>query len=415
MKNFIFFLKTSDFGPFRENLKIGLEEDSNLLYEKGDTMETNNSTIIEGKIPTLSVGDTVKELVKLYAAVIKAGIPIKKIPAPFLWGPPGVGKSDGIRQIAAGIEEKTGKKVIVTDVRLLLFSPIDLRGVPVADKNKEFTDWLKPRIFDMDPSEDVVNILFLDELSAAPQSVQAAAYQITLDRVIGEHKLPDNCIVAAAGNRVTDRSVAFRMPNALANRLCHFDVCVDFDSWKDWAEKNNINSYVLGYLSFDRSKLYAEKIELDQVAFTTPRSWEFVSNILNVMQEGDDISDYYNLISSCIGKDVAIEFVAWAKTYNNIPNLQDIFAGNTPDYPKKADELHALITAISNYAISRAANDTHKLTETELCNAVKYASKFPEDYKASLYLNLCSDNTVKLMLLKIQEFKDWMRKTKIEL
>ena len=105
----------------------------------------------------------------------------------------------------------------------------------------------------MDPSDDIVNILFLDEISAAPQSVQAAAYQITLDRVVGEHKLPDNCIIIAAGNRVTDKSVSFKMPKALANRLCHFEIQSDFDSWRDWAVKNGINQKVLGFISF---KLY---------------------------------------------------------------------------------------------------------------------------------------------------------------
>lgn len=82
----------------------------------------------------------------------------------------------------------------------------------------------------MDASDDIVNILFLDEISAAPQSVQAAAYQITLDRVVGEHKLPENCIVIAAGNRTTDKSVAFKMPKALANRLMHIEVEGSFKS-----------------------------------------------------------------------------------------------------------------------------------------------------------------------------------------
>ena len=126
-----------------------------------------------------------------------------------LWGPPGVGKSQGVRQIASEIREKTGKKVEVTDVRLLLFNPVDLRGIPTANEDKTLAVWLKPKIFQMDPSEDVINFLFLDEISAAPQSVQAAAYQITLDRTVGEHKLPENCVVIAAGNRVTDRSVAY--------------------------------------------------------------------------------------------------------------------------------------------------------------------------------------------------------------
>ena len=111
----------------------------------------------------------------------------------------------------------------------------------------------------MDEREDVVNILFLDEISAAPQSVQASAYQITLDRVIGEHKLPDNCLVVAAGNRVTDRSVAYKMPRALANRLMHFEIVPDFVSWKEWAIRSGINDKVIGFLSFKQNYLNDEE------------------------------------------------------------------------------------------------------------------------------------------------------------
>ena len=141
---------------------------------------------------------------------------------------------------------KNEKKVQVTDVRLLLFNPIDLRGIPTANADKTLAVWLKPQIFQMDASDEVINILFLDEITAAPQSVQAAAYQITLDRVIGEHRLPENCIVIAAGNRVTDKSVAFKMPKALANRLLHIEVSQSFASWRQWAIHNGIHEKVLG-------------------------------------------------------------------------------------------------------------------------------------------------------------------------
>ncbi|MEE0913442.1 MAG: AAA family ATPase [Ruminococcus sp.] len=182
------------------------------------------SIIKSSGIPSMTVNKTINYLSKAYCAVINNNIPIKKLPSVMLWGPPGVGKSQAIRQLAKIIEDDTGKKSVITDVRLLLFNPIDLRGIPTSNADKTLAIWLKPQIFQMDDSEDIVNILFLDEISAAPQSVQAAAYQITLDRVVGEHKLPENCIVIAAGNRTTDKSVAFKMPKALANRLLHIEV-----------------------------------------------------------------------------------------------------------------------------------------------------------------------------------------------
>ena len=175
-------------------------------------------------LPTMSITKVVNLLSMSYTNLILNKKSPAIMPSVMRWGAPGLGKSQAVRQIAREIEEKTEKKVNVTDVRLLLFNPIDLRGIPTSNADKTLAIWLKPQIFDMDPSEKVVNILFLDEISAAPPSVQAAAYQITLDRVVGEHRLPDNCIVICAGNRVTDKSVAYKMPKALANRLLHLEV-----------------------------------------------------------------------------------------------------------------------------------------------------------------------------------------------
>ena len=127
----------------------------------------------------------------------------------------------------------------------------------------------------MDASEDIVNVLFFDEISAAPQSVQAAAYQITLvtlDRVIGEHKLPDNCIVIAAGNRIMDKSVTYKMPKTLANHLMHIEIAGSFSSWKEWAIRCGINEKVLGFLSFRHSYLMDFDSSSDDLAFATPRS-----------------------------------------------------------------------------------------------------------------------------------------------
>ena len=232
-------------------------------------------------VPSMSVGKLIEVLGDSYCTVINNRLPVKTMPSVMLWGPPGVGKSQAVRQIASKIGNATGKKVNVTDVRLLLFNPIDLRGIPTSNADKTLAVWLRPQIFQMDETPDVVNILFLDEISAAPQSVQAAAYQITLDRTVGEHRLPDNCIVIAAGNRVTDKSVAFKMPKALANRLMHIEVEGSFDAWKQWAVKSGINDKVIGFLSFKSNYLMGFEGNTDDLAFATPRSWEMVSNILN--------------------------------------------------------------------------------------------------------------------------------------
>ena len=345
----------------------------------------------------LTVDCMVKQLSKAYVSIIKAGAPLRSFPSVMLWGAPGVGKSQGVRQIAKEIADKTGKRVEVTDVRLLLFNPVDLRGIPTANEDKTLAVWLKPKIFQMDDSDEVVNILFLDEISAAPQSVQAAAYQITLDRTVGEHRLPENCIVIAAGNRVTDRSVAYTMPKALANRLCHIEVAVDIQSWHNWALGAGINPIVLGYLDYNPSMLMQFDSSSESLAFPTPRSWEMVSNILNNVS--DNIAEVFSLIIGCIG-DAAQELRTWVEVYGKIPDVKRIFNGSSVDVPVRPELLFALSSQISVYANSHNSDD-------EIKNAVNYASKLPTEFRNRIFADLLEIKSIRKQLSKDRNFEDW--------
>lgn len=355
------------------------------------------------EMSTQSVEKLVAQLSKMYVKVINAGMSPKVVGSQMIWGPPGVGKSQAIRQLAKEIEDETGKRVAITDVRLLLFNPIDLRGIPCANEDKTLAVWLKPKIFQMDESDDVINILFLDEISAAPVSVQAAAYQITLDRVVGEHKLPDNCIVVAAGNRVTDKSVAFKMPKALANRLCHFEVVVSFDSWKKWAIANGINEKVIGFLSFRPDYLNTFDATKDDLAFATPRSWEMVSNILNYVD--DEIDNVMPVISGFIGNGVALEFQYYAQVYHKLPNIEDIFLGKSVSMPTSPDVLYALVSAMTAFARE------HKDNYSIIGNSIYFAQAMPADFTMLLcrsYMAIEKNYIEKLK--KVPEFYEFLQK-----
>lgn len=359
------------------------------------------SSIKLSNIPTVSVGKFVNDLSNAYCSLIKNGLPLKLLPSVMLWGPPGIGKSQAIRELADEIKAETGKKTVVTDVRLLLFNPIDLRGIPTANNDKTLAIWLKPQIFNMDASDDVVNILFLDEISAAPQSVQAAAYQITLDRVVGEHKLPDNCIVIAAGNRTTDKSVAYKMPKALANRLLHLEISSNFESWRAWAIKKGINEKVIGFLSFRQDYLMKFDPANEDLAFATPRSWEMVSNILNYVDS--DISKVHQLISGVIGIGITNELNAWDKIYARLPGIEDIFNGKMPSPPSSADALYALTSAMTAYARE------HKDDIVRIGHSIKYACQLPADFSTIVLKDyMYIEPNYKHKLMMIPEFKQWM-------
>lgn len=363
-------------------------------------METNSNNI-----PEITVCDLVNQLKNLYVKATKAGIDYKKLPTPFLWGPAGIGKSEGIYQLAEALEKETLKKVIVTDIRLLLFSPVDLHGIPVADEGRRFAKWLMPSVFNMDSSEDIINILFLDELSAAPQSVQAAAYQMCLDRRVGEHKLADNCIIIAAGNRTTDMSVSYKMPKALCNRLLHFLIKVDFASWKEWAIKNDVDSRVIGYLSFDNSRLFVFPNSSD-LAYPTPRSWNFVSNLLKTTELPPE--EIHDLIASAVGVDSAVEFESWCKMLGKLPKIDDIIKGQCLTYPTGYDVYYALVSSLTSAVISRKDS----LSDTEFENVCVYAERFPLEFAVTFFRELNMIDELKGRLMKCAALSRWLIKNK---
>ncbi|MBQ4626429.1 MAG: AAA family ATPase [Clostridia bacterium] len=354
-------------------------------------------------IPSMNVEEAVNTISDAYSSIIEKSMAVNAIFPFMLWGPPGVGKSQLVRQVAKVIENGTGKRVIITDVRLLLFNPIDLRGIPTANEDKTLAVWLKPKIFQMDKSDDVINILFLDELSACSASVQAAAYQITLDRVIGEHKLADNCIVITAGNRVTDKSVAFKMPKALANRLTHIEIESGFEGWKKWAKKNRIHYNVVDFLNNRREYLMKFDPQNDDLAYPTPRSWENVSNALNVFD--GDIEKAYTIISGSIGAAAALEFKMWCTVYNRLPDVEEIFRGKRPDAPKGSDALFALISNMVAYARE------HRYDFDLIGNAIDYSQLLLPDFSVSFIkelLNLESGYNKKL--ISLPAYRRWIDK-----
>lgn len=365
-------------------------------------------------IPELSVTAVVDLLTKLYVSAVNKRTAFKDLSTPFLWGAAGVGKSESVRQLAQRLEQATGKRVVVTDVRLYLYSPVDVRGVLVADERREFTKWLRPKIFDMDPSEDVINLLFLDELSAAPQSVQVVAYQISLDRAVGEHSLPDNCIVIGAGNRTTDQSISYRMPKALCNRMKHFCIRPDYESWRAWAVENGVEPLIIGFLASFHDRLCMEP-QTSDLAYPTPRSWKFVSNDLQMMC-GDSRQVYtqaaagdqqlHELISSNVGVDTAMAFEKWCRVYSDLPSVEEILQGRCRTYPRDHEVLYALVASLTVAIRNRG----EQVDEAELENACRYARRFPEDFVTSFFMDLRAMEKLHRKLMNCPSMKEWVAK-----
>ena len=258
----------------------------------------------------------------------------------FLWGPPGIGKSE----LVEGITKELGGLMI--DLRLGQMEPTDIRGIPFYNKDIGKMDWAEPVELpdEVTAAQYPVVVLFLDELNSAAPSVQSAAYQLILNRRIGKYKLPNNVVMVAAGNRESDKGVTYRMPTPLANRFIHQEMKVDFASWQEWAVNNNINKDVVGYLSFAKQDLYDFDAKSASRAFATPRSWTFVSQLLDEEEDNDTVT---NLIAGTVGEGLAVKFMAHRKVASKMPNPSDILNGKVKDLNvKEVSAMYSLVISM---------------------------------------------------------------------
>ena len=273
----------------------------------------------------------------------------------FLWGPPGIGKSEVVQEVA---DELGG---FVIDLRMAQMEPTDIRGIPYFNKDINKMDWAAP--VDL-PSEELASqypivVLFLDEMNSAPPAVQAAGYQLILNRRVGKYVLPDNVVIVAAGNRDSDKGVTYRMPMPLANRFLHLEMRADFTSWQNWAVNKGIHKDVVGYLSFAKQDLYEFDSKSSSRAFATPRSWCFVSDLLN--DEDDTDSDtLFNLISGAVGEGLAVKFAAHRKVAGKMPDPADILSGKVKDLAVKEISAMYSLTISMCYEL-RDALETKKV------------------------------------------------------
>ena len=255
----------------------------------------------------------------------------------FLWGPPGIGKSDIVKQIG----EDTNREVI--DVRLALWEPTDIKGIPYYNAEQGKMVWAPPAELPTDPESTA--LIFLDELNSAPPAVQAAAYQLILNRRVGTYKLPDGVDVVAAGNREGDRGVTYRMPAPLANRFVHLEMKVDFDDFQEWAVMNNVHPEVVGYVGFAKQDLYDFDPKSSSKAFATPRSWVFVSDLLQ--DDDTDEGTLTDLVSGAIGDGLAVKFMAHRKIAGRLPKAEDILDGKVKDLSvKEVSAMYSLTVSL---------------------------------------------------------------------
>jgi hypothetical protein len=299
----------------------------------------------------------------------------------FIWGPPGVGKSDGVAQIAKDM------KLELRDVRLSLLDPIDLKGFPVVDAVKKQMKWLPA---DFLPTKGK-GLLFLDEMNSAPMAVQGAAYQLVLNRKIGDYKLPDGWAVLAAGNRSGDRAIVHAMPSALANRFVHLDYDVNVDDWNMWAMENGIHDHIRGFIQFRPALLHSFDPATNPRAFPTGRSWMFANDIY---QDEHPAAEEFELLKGTVGEGAAAEFSGYVKQLRDLPSVPQVLMD--PDGTK-------LPSSPAAKAAMAAALDP-ATTVGNIARVMKYIERMPVEFGAVFIRSIIRRDS---KLTSTKSYMDW--------
>jgi len=310
-----------------------------------------------------------------------------------LWGPPGVGKSQMVAQIALK------HQVPLIDIRLSQMEPSDLRGIPF--RQGELVEWAIPSMLPDRKRHGERGFLFLDEITSAPPTVSAAAYQLILDRRLGNYQVPSGWVIIAAGNRQGDRGVTYSMPAPLANRFSHFTVDTHLDDWVAWAYANNIDDRVIAFVRFRPELLFDFDPTQNPMAFPSPRSWEYAHRAVQKFEHQPHL--LLESLQACVGQAAGIELHAFMQNLDQMPDLQAILRGEKVPVPKEIDLQYAVASALVGHAIRARNLDNVKEIHGNILN---YAIRFPQ---REMGVMLVSDmhRAIGQDLFEVEQFAQW--------
>ena len=310
-----------------------------------------------------------------------------------LWGPPGVGKSRIVAQIAQA------HRVPLIDIRLSQMEPTDLRGIPF--RNGARVEWSVPALLPEESRHGVHGILFLDEITSAPPTVTAAAYQLILDRRLGEYHVPEGWAIFAAGNRYGDRGVTYVMPSPLANRFTHYEIEPHLDDWVGWAHSSGIDERVIGFLRFRPELLFDLDPAHHPIAFPSPRSWEYAHRALVKFADAPHLLT--EALQACVGSAAGVELKAYIEHMEALPDIDAILEGRVNEVPPGIDLQYGVAAALV-----RRARDARELPDAGRLygNVLRYARRFPQ---REMGLMLVSDlqRSIGKPLYQVPEFAEW--------
>jgi hypothetical protein len=333
--------------------------------------------------------------VKISQATRMIELLIKARLVPFVVGSPGLGKSSIVHQIAKK------HNLLVIDMRLSQCDPTDINGFPkiMGDKAGYVPMNTFPIEGDLIPEGYAGWIIFLDEFNSAPPAVQAAAYKLILDRMLGIYPLHKNVALVCAGNKETDNAIVQPMSTAMQSRLVHMELIVDNKEFIEYAQREGFCHYIPSYLQFKPQALNTFSPDHTDNTYACPRTWEFADRLLKVTHDGD--KDRLPMLAGILSEGVAREFLNFIEIHSNLPKPGQIeMSPDTVPVPKETSYLWALTGSISQ-------NSTPK----NFTQIVKYVRRMPTEWQIVTMRAAARYNKD---LLRHEEMRKWINDSSVE-
>lgn len=256
----------------------------------------------------------------------------------FVWGPPGVGKSETM----AGVAKDLG--IGLVDFRMALRDPTDVKGFPMPDQKTGTMKFYR----DGELPTEGRGFLFMDELNSSAQATQAAGMQLCLPPFkVGDYILPEGWVPMAAGNREGDRGVVHRMPSPLANRFTHVDYDVNADDFVRWAQDTDQSAELIAFTRFRPNLLFTFDPKLNDRAFGTPRSWVAADEI---RREEKNPKVAFELIKGTVGEGNGTEFWSFINLIDKLPSVDEIKLNpGTVPIPDQPATQYAVVTTLATH------------------------------------------------------------------
>jgi hypothetical protein len=324
--------------------------------------------------------------------------------APMVTSSPGIGKSSIARVVADTLQLE------LIDLRLSQCTPEDLQGFPMkiqkevtlvdgSTKTVHKADFVPFSIFPLEGEEPPEGkrgwLLFLDEITSATKPVQAAAYKLVLDHMVGSYRLHESCAIMAAGNKSTDKAVVNQMSTALMTRMSQLEMEPNAAEWIEWAYSADIDTRVIAYIGYKNSHLMQFDPNKDKGTFACPRTWEFLSDLIkDTTLSAHDATR----VESVIGTGVGPQFLTFVKEFDNIPKFEDILA----------DPAGCMVPPEMSTKYATAAMLTERIDEKNAGKLLTYIDRFAIDLKI-IFMRGAAARCPSLPV-KSKEFKDEMLK-----